>query len=91
MRRFSHPEGVALDEFVDGTSFDLVVALYEFDERLRHSVFAELDRVEMAVRAMLRHELRRINLLIHLEPHRPGSRAYQRRNGGKDGRSVHDV
>ena len=51
-------------------------------------MFAELDRVEMAVRTMLGHELGRINPLIHLEPHRLGARAHQRR---KDGRTVHDV
>ncbi|MFC5281875.1 hypothetical protein ACFPGO_08365 [Arcanobacterium canis] len=35
-------DGIAQDKFVDGASFDLVVALYEFDERLRHGVFIEL-------------------------------------------------
>ena len=42
MRRFTLDTGIAKDKFVDGASFDLVVALYEFDERLRHCVFIEI-------------------------------------------------
>ena len=34
MRRFSQGDGTAQDKFVDGASFDLVVALYGFDERV---------------------------------------------------------
>lgn len=88
MRRFAPSEGIALDEFVEEASFDLVVALYEFDERLRHSVFTKLDRVEMAVRTMLGHELGRLDPLIYLDSHHLGARANQRR---KNGRTVHDV
>lgn len=88
MRRFTPADGTALDQFVDGASFELVVALYEFDERLRHAVFIELDRVEMAVRAMLGYELGRIDPLIHLDPRRLGARA---RQPGKGGRSGHDA
>lgn len=36
MHRFT--AGQARDDFVNGASFDLVVSLYEFDERLRHTV-----------------------------------------------------
>ncbi|WP_371926721.1 Abi family protein [Actinotignum urinale] len=32
MRSFSQGDGIARDEFVDGASFDLVVALYGFDD-----------------------------------------------------------
>lgn len=80
--------GIAQDEFVDGASFDLVVALYEFDERLRHSVFIELDRVELAIRTRLGHELGRLDPLIYLDPQRLGARASQR---GKGERTVHEV
>lgn len=76
MRRFARPEGTAQSDFVEGTSFELVVALYEFDERLRHSVFTELDRVELAIRAMLGYELGRLDPLIHLHPQRLGPYAY---------------
>ena len=70
MRRFSQGDGTARDEFVDGASFDLVVALYGFDEQLRHSVFIELDRVELAIRTKLGHELGRLDPLIYLDPQR---------------------
>ncbi|MCT1874738.1 Abi family protein [Brevibacterium luteolum] len=88
MRRFAPATGEALDEFVDGASFDLVIALYGFDERLRHAVFNELDRVELAVRAMLGYELGRIDPLVHLSVNLLAPRARQRRN---DGRSMHEV
>lgn len=48
MRRFSQSDGTARDEFVEGASFALVVALYGFDEQLRHSVFIELSRAKLA-------------------------------------------
>ena len=85
MRRFSQGDGTAQDEFIDGASFDLVVALYGFDEQLRHSVFIELDRVELAIRTKLGHELGRLDPLIYLDPQRLNARARQR---NKDGRSV---
>ena len=88
MRRFSQGDGTAQDEFVEGASFGLVVALYEFDEQLRHSVFIELDRVELAIRTKLGHELGRLDPLIYLDPQRLSARAQQR---NKDGRSVHEV
>ena len=88
MRRFSQGDGTAQDKFVDGASFDLVVALYGFDEQLRHSVFIELDRVELAIRTKLGHELGRLDPLIYLDPQRLNARARQR---NKDGRSVHEV
>lgn len=88
MRRFTPDAGVKRDEFVNGASLDLVVSLYEFDERLRHNVFIELDRVEMAVRAMLGYELGRIDPLIYLNAARLGARACQWR---KNGRSVYKV
>ena len=80
MRRFSQGDGTAQDEFVDGASFDLVVALYRFDEQLRHSVFIELDRVELAIRTKLGHELGRLDPLIYLDPQRLNARARQRPN-----------
>lgn len=75
MRRFSQGDGTARDEFVEGASFDLVVALYGFDEQLRHSVFIELDRVELAIRTKLGHELGRLDPLIYLDPQRLSARA----------------
>lgn len=56
------------DEFYEGTRFDDVVALYEFDERLRSATFTALTPVELAVRAHLGHQLGRIDPCVHLEP-----------------------
>lgn len=56
------------DHFVKGTELSDVVALYDFDERLRTSVFVSLGSIELAFRSMLGHELGRINPLIHLNP-----------------------
>lgn len=63
MRQFQ--EKRALDRFQEGASFDLVVNLYNFDERLRHSLLSELTKIELAIRAILGHELGRIDPLIH--------------------------
>lgn len=56
------------DDFYDGTRFSDVVALYEFDARLRASTFAALVPVELAIRALLGHELGRIAPFAHLTP-----------------------
>ncbi|MDU4635412.1 MAG: Abi family protein [Cutibacterium avidum] len=88
MRRFTDDKGAVGDEFVAGASLDLVVDLYKFDERLRHSVFIELDRVETAVRAMLGYELGRIDPLIYLDPKRLGVQAKSR---GRDDCGVHEA
>ncbi|WP_281706614.1 Abi family protein [Corynebacterium argentoratense] len=40
-----------LDSFVSGTSFSDVVALYEFDRKLRTLVHDALERIEVALRA----------------------------------------
>ena len=52
------------------------------------SVFIELDRVELAIRTKLGHELGRLDPLIYLDPQRLNARARQR---NKDRRSVHEV
>ncbi|WP_312098174.1 Abi family protein [Corynebacterium dentalis] len=88
MQRFASGDGQGLNAFVDGATLDLVVELYEFDERFRHSVFIELDRVEMAIRAMLGYELGRLGPLLYKDQNRLGARARQRQ---KSGRSVHEV
>ena len=38
------------DEFADGTSFEYVTRLYEFDRKLRTLLFDGLERVEVALR-----------------------------------------
>lgn len=65
------------DAFVNGTNFTDIVALYDFDERLRSAVFTCLTPIELALRSMLGHELGRIDPLIHLHPELLGLLAYQ--------------
>ncbi|WP_270258880.1 Abi family protein [Kocuria marina] len=61
--------------FLEGTSFDDVMALYEFDARLRAAVLADLGPIELAMRALLGHELGRIDPCAHLEPRLMGPSA----------------
>jgi abortive infection bacteriophage resistance protein len=56
------------DRFSDGTDLVDVVALYDFDIRLRTAVFATLGPIELVFRSMLGHELGRIDPLVHLQP-----------------------
>lgn len=70
------------DDFRPGTRFSDVVALYEFDMRLRAASFAALAPVELAVRAHLGHELGRIDPQVHLNPDKLGPTA--RRGNGYD-------
>lgn len=55
------------DDFYAGTRFGDVVALYEFDARLRTATFAALMPVELAIRALLGHELGKIDPCAHLD------------------------
>ncbi len=65
------------DDFYEGTRFSDVVALYDFDARLRSSVFAALMPVELAIRALVGHELGRIDPCAHLEVSKLGPTARQ--------------
>ena len=56
------------DDFYPGTRLDDVVALYEFDARLRAATFSVLAPIELAFRALLGHELGRIDPCAHLNP-----------------------
>ena len=56
------------DTFFPGTRLRDVVALYEFDSRLRTATFAALTPIELAIRARLGHELGHLDPLIHLKP-----------------------
>lgn len=55
------------DDFYVGTRFSDVVALYEFDARLRTATFAALAPIELAIRALLGHELGKIDPCVHLD------------------------
>lgn len=56
------------DEFYPGTRLSDVAALYRFDATLRAAAFTELSRIELAVRALVGHELGRVDPCAHLEP-----------------------
>lgn len=47
---FEKPKEQPGPRFVTGTSFDTVIALYEFDRRLRLLVMSAIERIEVAVR-----------------------------------------
>lgn len=56
------------DDFYPGTRFDDVVALYEFDAKLRGATFEALMPIELAIRTLLGHELGRVDPSAHLDP-----------------------
>lgn len=47
---FERPKGHTGPRFAAGTSFDTIIALYEFDRRLRLLVLDAIERVEVALR-----------------------------------------
>lgn len=65
------------DTFYPGTRLADVVALYEFDSRLRTAAFSTLAPIELALRALLGHELGRIDPCVHLDPDLLGPTARQ--------------
>lgn len=69
--------GKRVDDFYPGTRLDDVVALYEFDARLRAATFSVLAPVELAIRALLGHELGRAHPCVHLDPDLLGPTARQ--------------
>jgi abortive infection bacteriophage resistance protein len=64
--------GTRIDDFYPGTRLDDVVALYEFDARLRAATFSVLTPIELTFRALLGHELGRIDPCVHLDPNQLG-------------------
>ena len=74
-RAIDTAQQVRIDRFLPGTRFDDVVDLYEFDDRLRAATFEAISAVELAMRALLGHELGRIDPCIHLQPELLGHQA----------------
>ena len=61
------PDGAGRsDRFLPGSAFDDVVALYDFDARLRVAVLAALAPVELSMRALVGHALGEIDPCVHL-------------------------
>lgn len=56
------------DDFYPGTRFTDIIALYDFDARLRTATFSVLTPIELAIRALLGHELGRVDPCAHLDP-----------------------
>ncbi|WP_300678296.1 Abi family protein [Nocardioides sp.] len=61
-------DGTRGDHFYAGTHLKDVVALYEFDVRLRAATFSVLSPIELTLRALLGHELGKIDPCAHLTP-----------------------
>lgn len=65
--RMRKPDGAGRsDRFLPGSAFDDVVALYDFDARLRVAVLAALAPVELSMRALVGHALGEIDPCVHL-------------------------
>ena len=64
------------DQFMEGTKFDQVLKLYEFDTQLRCTVFEELTRIEVSIRALIGYEVGKVDPLLHLRPEALGSNAW---------------
>lgn len=75
MRSQDPRTGQSLDTFRDGASFDLVLALYDFDARLRDAVFTSLAPIELTLRALIGYHLGQIDPLIHLDISKLGATA----------------
>lgn len=89
MRQFDTETGLSLDKFRPGASFKLVHDLYVFDEQLRHVASGELAQIELAMRALLGHELGRIDPFIHLDADSMGASA--KYVVGRNGETRHDI
>ncbi|WP_199730538.1 Abi family protein [Amycolatopsis panacis] len=60
------------DDFYPGTRLRDVVSLYDFDARLRAATFTALAPIELAIRALLGHELGKVDPCAHLDPGKLG-------------------
>jgi abortive infection bacteriophage resistance protein len=68
--RKTNPRGVQgrQDDFMLGTSFESIVALYEFDRQLRLLVMDAVERIEVAIRVDIAHRLGKKHPLAHETP-----------------------
>lgn len=67
--------GKRVDDFFPGTRLADVVALYEFDARLRAATFSVLSPIELTMRALLGHELGKVDPCAHLDVEKLGPTA----------------
>lgn len=61
-------QGCRSDMFVEATSFRDVVALYEFDRKLRTFIHDGVERIEIMLRTQLNEVLGQIDPLAYLDP-----------------------
>lgn len=57
-----------LDDFLPGTQFKEVLALYNFDRALKDLIWLGIERVEVAFRSRIGHVLGRSGPLAHTDP-----------------------
>lgn len=89
--RKCNPEGQVgrRDEFVEGASFSLIVALADFDKRLRLLALDGIEAVEVAVRVAIAHRMGKLSALAHLDPGLLDRKFTRPRAGHAD--SLHDA
>jgi abortive infection bacteriophage resistance protein len=81
------PTGVGrADDFVPGTGFDQISALYDFDRRLKLHLLDALERIEIAARMQVGHVLGRRGAYAHLDPANLDARFDQPSTAGRSSR-----
>lgn len=55
--RIRKEQNVVTSQFIEGTNFDEVVSLYEFDRKLRSLILDAIERVEIAVRTQFTYRM----------------------------------
>ena len=68
------------DNFIEGTTIEKVVKLYRYDQELRAVTGLQLAKIEITLRAMIGHELGRVDPYLHLSPHKLGKKAWDKVN-----------
>lgn len=58
---------LALDAFKPNTSFEMIIALYVFDKKLRMLVMDAVERIEIAIRGQMVHLLGELSPLAYLD------------------------
>lgn len=72
--------GFRSDNFIEGTTIEKVVKLYRYDQELRAVTGLQLAKIEITLRAMIGHELGRVDPYLHLSPHKLGKKAWDKVN-----------
>jgi len=73
--------GIRLDQFIEGSRFEDVIGLYQFDRRLRLLALDAIERIELAVQVDVAHLLGRHDRYAHHD-HRFLDRGFVAKTGG---------